>query len=191
MPCAGPGDGLIENDGLAGAAVVLIALRGVVDGTVVDVTGSRVVAGAAVVGTSVVGGGEIAVVVVVVDVAGSCDPKSGSTGAATRTVRLGLADPLRSTTTARPVTARTAAATKRTTDLARNATGAYRPSRPRGEARKAQSRKVWPFGQGTFSNSATCFALSDVNGARSHPAHRSRRRSPAILAMRSSSDGQT
>src|SRR5437879_13454697 len=108
MPCAGPGDGLIENDGLAGAAVVLIALRGVVDGTVVDVTGSRVVAGAAVVGTSVVGGGEIAVVVIVVDVAGSCDPKAGSNGAATRNVGLGLADSPRSLHTAMSVQARSA-----------------------------------------------------------------------------------
>ncbi len=33
--------------------------------------------------------------------------------------------------------------------------------------------------------------LSEVNGPRTQPAHRSRTRKPAILAMRSSSDEQT
>ena len=45
--------------------------------------------------------------------------------------------------------------------------------------------------QDSFSNTATWLSLSEVKGARSQPAQRSRSRKPAILAMRSSSDGQT
>ena len=44
---------------------------------------------------------------------------------------------------------------------------------------------------GSFSYTATWLWLSEVNGARSHPAQRSRSRNPAILAIRSSSEGQT
>ncbi len=42
-----------------------------------------------------------------------------------------------------------------------------------------------------FSNTATWLSLSEVKGARSQSAQRSRSRKPAIVAMRSSSDGQT
>ena len=42
-----------------------------------------------------------------------------------------------------------------------------------------------------FSHTDTCCSLSAVNGARSHPDHRSFKRSPAIRAIRSSSAGQT
>ena len=45
--------------------------------------------------------------------------------------------------------------------------------------------------QDSFSNTATWLSLSEVKGARSQPAQRSRSRKPVILAMRSSSDGQT
>src|SRR5205085_7190637 len=45
--------------------------------------------------------------------------------------------------------------------------------------------------QDSFSNTATWLSLPEVKGARSQPAQRSRSRKPAILAMRSSSDGQT
>lgn len=47
------------------------------------------------------------------------------------------------------------------------------------------------FRQGRFSNTVTWPGLSGVNGERSHPAQRSRRRKPVSLAIRSSSDGQT
>ena len=45
--------------------------------------------------------------------------------------------------------------------------------------------------QDFFSNTATWLSLPEVKRARSQPAQRSRSRKPAILAMRSSSDGQT
>ena len=44
---------------------------------------------------------------------------------------------------------------------------------------------------GSFSNTATWLWLADVKGIRSQPAQRSLSRKPAILAIRSSSDGQT
>jgi hypothetical protein len=44
-----------------------------------------------------------------------------------------------------------------------------------------------PYG---FVKSATCFPLSDVNGDRSQPPHRSSRSMPAIFAIRTSSEGQ-
>ena len=42
-----------------------------------------------------------------------------------------------------------------------------------------------------FSKTATWLVLSEVKGRRSHPAQRSRRRMPASLAIKSSSEGQT
>ncbi len=43
----------------------------------------------------------------------------------------------------------------------------------------------------SFSHTETCEVLAPVNGSRLHPLQRSRRRIPAIRAMRSSSAGQT
>jgi hypothetical protein len=42
-----------------------------------------------------------------------------------------------------------------------------------------------------FSHTETCFVLADVNGSRFQPLHRSRRRMPAMRAIRSSSAGET
>ena len=47
----------------------------------------------------------------------------------------------------------------------------------------------WP--SGAFSQTETCLRLSPVNGPRFQSPHRSRRVSPAIRAIRSSSDGHT